>query len=204
MKFSVVEHRRDNVRYDQLSDVELVDLLRSGDHGAFTALYNKYAQELAEVLYRYIKDEELLENALQNVFMKLWEDRESLVEMSNVKGYLYRSVKNNIINTIKRNVNGMKKAYEVAQADYTDPVSVDLERREEVEIVTKGISTLPITMQKIIECKREGLTNDEISKKMNMPIATVAVYYSRSIKMLRKIFTKGYILIAFLFVLLMN
>ncbi len=92
MKFSTVAQREVGAKYDQLRDIELIHLLRKGDEGAFTALYNKYAYELSVVLHKYIKSEELVENALQNVFMKLWEERTTLSAMTNVKGYLYTSM----------------------------------------------------------------------------------------------------------------
>ncbi len=203
MKFTTVVQREAADRYDRLDDIELIRLLKAGDEGAFTALYNKYAQYLADVLYRYVKSEELMENALQNVFMKLWEDRATLNLSSNVKGYLYASMKNNVLNTIKRNLNGVRKAYEVAQADIADPVTVEIERREDRELIEQEIASLKPAMQEIISYKREGLTNEEISKKIGMPITTVAVYYSRALKELKKRFNKSNILLQLLIVFLM-
>ena len=172
--------------YDKLSDERLFELICGDDDRAFTCLYNRHAEHLYSVLIKYLKSEELVENALQDVFMKLWTERSRLSVPSNVKGYIYRAMRNCALNMVVRHQNGLKKAYQLAQSQETEYEMTQLEQGEAMESIQNEIAKLPKSMQNIISLKREGLTNQEISKKIDMPINTVAAYYSRSVKILRE------------------
>ncbi len=173
-------------RYNSITDKELFALMRNDDQRAFTALYNRHAQHLYSVLMRYLKSEELVENALQDVFLKFWDERKYILTPSNIKGYLYISMRNSALNVVKRHQNGLKKAYEVAQSLPKGYEMVDVERAQMRKELQKRINELPETMRNIVVQKQEGFTNEEISKKLKIPINTVAVYYSRAIKILRE------------------
>lgn len=77
--------------YD-LSDNELLDLLRSGDKSAFIEIYNRYWERLLAIAYNHTKDKSMAEEIVQQVFISLW-DRRQMVAIESIGGYLATAVK---------------------------------------------------------------------------------------------------------------
>lgn len=173
-------------RYNKLSDLELFLMLRDDSQEAFTALYNRHSVHLYAVLMKYIKSEEIAENALQEVFLKLWRERATIPAPQNVKGYLYTAMRNAAINMIKRYQNGVVKAYEIAQNQSTEYFMDTLEDNEKKQLIEKSIKQLPQKMRQIVLLRRKGHSNTEVSEILNMSINTVAIYYSRATKVIKE------------------
>ncbi|SHG01643.1 RNA polymerase sigma factor [Pedobacter caeni] len=89
-------------KYDKTSESALWQSFKSGDKTAFKAIYYEYYM----LLYRYgVKtsaDTELAEDCLQDLFLKLWKNRENLGEVSSVKSYLYRAYIRTLFDAMKK------------------------------------------------------------------------------------------------------
>ena len=70
---------------DKLSDVDLFTLFKKGDEAAFEILYQKYFNALSHYGLRICQDHELIENAIQDLFIDLWRRRAFLSDVENVK-----------------------------------------------------------------------------------------------------------------------
>lgn len=176
-----------------LSDEELLMLLRKKNEKAFTAIYERYHKLLYVVAYKYLKEEELAKDAVQQVFFKLWESHAVLNISINLKNYLFTMLKNYVLNEIRNNLTAMEKNYELSQSvmKYEDEIITRLEDNEIRQQLYRAIHKLP--EQKRIVCLyklKENLTNQDIAEKMNISIPTVKTHYSQAIKMLRKYFNK--------------
>lgn len=73
-------------------DVELLALVRAGDRDAFTTLYNRYWAQLLGIAYNHTRDKQSAEEVVQNLFIGLWNRRETLV-IGNPANYLATAVK---------------------------------------------------------------------------------------------------------------
>ena len=85
-----------------VQDLHLLNLLRRNDEEAFTALFRKYYEPLYRFVLRFVRDPQIGENLVQDVFVKLWETRESIRIRSNVRAYLYTAVRNHALNYLRR------------------------------------------------------------------------------------------------------
>ncbi|MEG0851875.1 MAG: sigma factor, partial [Flavobacterium sp.] len=74
---------------DLNQDVILIDRLRNGDETALTELYNKFWQSLFMSAYNVLKDRELCEDIIQDIFMNIWHNREKIEIHISLKGYMY-------------------------------------------------------------------------------------------------------------------
>ena len=74
--------------YAKVDDKTLTRLLREGDESAFAQIYDQYNQTLYHFALRYLKDKTLAEDALQEVFVKLWQQRGKLEHELPLKGFL--------------------------------------------------------------------------------------------------------------------
>jgi DNA-directed RNA polymerase specialized sigma24 family protein len=63
---------------DSLSEIELVKLVSTGNERAFRQLYITYHQLLRTHVYRLTESSELADEIVQDVFLKIWNSRETL------------------------------------------------------------------------------------------------------------------------------
>lgn len=188
--------------YSKLDDYQLFLLLKDNDDNAFSVLYERYAKYLYALAYRYLKDEFLAENALQDVFMRFWDIRETLEISSSIKNYLYTMMKNNVLNVIVNQNMMLSKKYEISQRQpqYDDSMLDSLDKKEMLSLLQGEIKKLSPMKQKIISLKQEGLSNIEIATELGLPINTIKTYYSQSIKEMKTKFINTDILLFLLFV----
>lgn len=180
------------------NDDVLLRQLQEGNKIAFTTIYNKYHKTLYVFSYYYLKNKEQAEDAVQSVFSKLWEYRSQIIVTINLKNYLYKMVKNHVLNEIRNTTNALAKNYEIAQSseDYEDNLLENIEERELRSLFYEAINKLPEQKKSICLLKiKEGLSNREIAEKLNIAENSVKTYYNQSIKILRSYLQKMLIIV---------
>ncbi len=86
------------------NDVLLWQAFKKGDSSAFEQLYKKYFKDLGRYGLRLNPDKDLVEDAIQDVFIDLWRRKEFLSDVENVKLYLYRATRNQFNRTIQKDI----------------------------------------------------------------------------------------------------
>ncbi len=191
-------------KYSNFSDEQLFNLIESGDKIAFTEVYNRYHRLLYSVSYRYLMDREKSEEAVQYVFVRLWEFRSDLNIGISLKNYLFTMTKNYVLNVIRNENSVIEKQYELAQrtSEYEDDFIEKLENRERMDIFYKALDKLPEQKREICLMKvREELSNKEIAERMNLSVNTIKTHYSEALKLLRMHLKKMLMIILFLILL---
>ncbi|VBB43709.1 RNA polymerase sigma-70 factor, expansion family 1 [uncultured Paludibacter sp.] len=187
-------------------DSVLFHLIKKRDKNAFTQVYEKYHKYLYTLAYRFLKNSEMAEDAVQHVFVKLWiSTREINIEV-NLKNYLYTMTKNYILNQIRDNKEIISINYEYAQMEVQDD-STDilkmLEDKQLTDFLYKSINDLPPQKREIcIKKIEENKSNQEIAEEMGLSVNTVKSHYQESIKILRNYFNKFTMIIFMIFVFL--
>lgn len=184
-----------NETYTALSDTSLFCLIKQGDQRAFTELYNRYSGVLYAFIYVYLKESESTRDLLQNIFMSIWEKRAHININTQVKNYLYTAAKNCVINHIRQQRYSIDYSDTVAREKRnTMPSPEQIYEREEMNhLIDKAINDLQSeTKRQIIELRRQGLSNREVSDRLNVPENTVRIYYSQSVRALRDHFKRHF------------
>ena len=78
----------------------LIDGLIAGEIAAYKEIYTRYYKPLCVYAFRMIEDESESEDIVQGLIQKLWENRQTVGNIKNLKSYLYRSVHNGVINIL--------------------------------------------------------------------------------------------------------
>ena len=180
------------------TDDELLILLQKGNERAFTAIYERYHKLLYVLAYKYLKDNDTAKDAVQQIFLKLWESRSLFSIHINLRNYLYTMVKNHLLNEIRNNYTALEKNYELAQEtiEYENEILSKLEEKEMTEQLYRAIDSLPEQKKAVCLYKlKDSLSNQEIAEKMQISIPTVKTHYSQAIKLLREHFDKLLILL---------
>lgn len=180
------------------TDDELLILLQKGNERAFTAIYERYHKLLYVLVYKYLKDNDTAKDAVQQIFLKLWESRSLFSIHINLRNYLYTMLKNHLLNEIRNNYTALEKNYELAQEtiEYENEILSKLEEKEMTEQLYRAIDSLPEQKKAVCLYKlKDSLSNQEIAEKMQISIPTVKTHYSQAIKLLREHFDKLLILL---------
>jgi len=157
------------------SEKELLDGLRQGDIKAFDELYHQYAKKLMAFALTFFSDKNLAEEAVQVIFIRIWEKRQDLDSSKSFKTYLFQSVKFFMYNHIR----DRKQSCTIEEA----PMGSFLEENKiedelvygELEITTQLlIEKLPAVQKNVFKLsKLEGLTSAEIATKLNLSKRTI-------------------------------
>ena len=180
------------------TDDELLILLQKGNERAFTAIYERYHKLLYVLAYKYLKDNDTAKDAVQQIFLKLWESRSLFSIHINLRNYLYTMLKNHLLNEIRNNYTALEKNYELAQEtiEYENEILSKLEEKEMTEQLYRAIDSRPEQKKAVCLYKlKDSLSNQEIAEKMQISIPTVKTHYSQAIKLLREHFDKLLILL---------
>jgi RNA polymerase sigma-70 factor (family 1) len=165
----------------------LVAELRQGNENAFKYLVNAYHQKLCVYAATLCHDEDQAEDIVQNVFFRLWRNRQNLSISRRFSSFLYRSVYNEFIDQFRqsRKVIALEKKH-------IDELSIFLDEEEDMELdrlkelVNQEIEKLPRKCKKVfLLSKKEGLSNIEIAEYLHISIKSVEAHISKAYKILK-------------------
>jgi RNA polymerase sigma factor (sigma-70 family) len=162
--------------YKHISEESLVMALRKKDRSAFEYLYDHYSGALLGVISRIIKREEVADEVLQDVFMKIW-DRIETYDAS--KGRLFTWMLNIARNQAIDRTRSKEYRKDKKTGDIEDYVNrIDHEEYVEQKVEAIGmkelLNALPEDQRFIIEQHYlKGYTQAEISEEFNLPLGTV-------------------------------
>ncbi len=157
------------------SDQELLDGLRQGDIKSFDELYHRYAKMSMAFALTFFSNRDLAEEAVQVIFIRIWEKREELDSSKSFKAYLFQSVKFFMYNHIRDRKHSCTIA-EAPKESFLEGNRIEDELvYEELEATANLlIEKLPEVQQHVFRLnKLEGLTSSEIAARMNLSKRTI-------------------------------
>ncbi|WP_183561568.1 RNA polymerase sigma-70 factor [Mucilaginibacter sp. SP1R1] len=158
------------------NEEELLAGLKVQDQEAFTIIYNTYAPKLFRYAVKIIKSTEIAEDAVHDIFVKLWNNAPLVNIESSIQSYLYKLTQNHLLNLIKR---------ETVQERYIDEIMFCAEQfsententiayRETMEKAQQAIDNLPPQRKLIFEMGRNGgMSHREIARELDIADSTV-------------------------------
>jgi RNA polymerase sigma-70 factor (ECF subfamily) len=172
-----------------IRDTEITWRIRNGDVGQFESFFRSSYVSLVRYAKTLIKDHDTAEEMVQDLFFRLWQDREKLNIESSLNGYLFRSVHNKCLHYIEHNRVIERHAEEMSysQSESQESPSDILNYKELQEKVARILERLPERCGKIFAMSRfEGLKYSEIAEKLSVSIKTVEANMGRALKEFRK------------------
>lgn len=170
------------VLYDEK---ELLILIGKEDSTAFTRLFDHYRNWVYSIAYKLSGSSTLAEEAVQDVFLKIWLKRMDLAHVENFSAYLYVIVQNTMYKVLKRVAHNHKKNLQagVQQVIWSDGPEVQLVEKEYHSILQRGIEQLPGQQKQVYKLVRErGLKRGEVANLLNIHPETVKFHLSKAMK----------------------
>jgi RNA polymerase sigma-70 factor (family 1) len=160
--------------------------IRFGDEVSFERLYRQYWPKLYIYAFNVLREKELCEDIVQQVFLDLWTKRHN-AQIANLHSYLHQSVKYQIFNHFRKSKYKkqlLKKLDLISTQRKIDEAYEEKELRDRIRDV---ISQLPGQRRIIFEMSRhKELSNKEISRNLNISVQTVKNQISESLKFIRR------------------
>lgn len=177
--------------FNKKSEEELLCLIKQGNQLAFNHIYNKYWKRLFAYAYNILNEKDIVEDALHEVFIKIWTNRVS-IEISNLESYLFVSVRNKSISLFGK----------VQFTEFDESIMDDLSfspSEEEDDLRYQKLSAsieevskeLPERCREIFMMSRyQGYSNEEIASYYEISHRTVENQLSIALKHIRKSISK--------------
>ena len=175
--------------HSKTSEDQLVQLLKEGDHSAYTEIYNRYFYLLYTHAYKKLQDEDQAKDIIQDIFATLWFKREFNLNTDNLAGYLFTAVRNRIFDLFSHEQ--VKAKYISSLNDYlethihapTDHLTRENELKAYIE---KAVQALPPKMKRMFEMSRkENLSHKEIAAKLGTSENNVSTQITAALRVLR-------------------
>lgn len=162
--------------------------LRSGRESAYEQLFKEFYKPLTVFANSFVKDLETGKEIVQDLFVNLYEKRQTLVITTSLKSYLYQSVRNRCLNHLKhQQVQKMHLDQMKPERDFSDNLEDKIRETELEHMVSKVVDQLPPQCRRIFIMSRvTGLSNGEIAKQLELSKRTVETQISNALKVLRE------------------
>lgn len=179
-----------------MSDRHTINKRSKQDEERFKALFRDYFVSMCVFAGRYVQDGELVRDVVHDVFCRLWENPAEWNGVSNVKNYLYTSVRNRCLDVLRREdihhryLEWQQK--EVVESD--EFFETEMLREEVYRLLDESIALLPERSRDILMLKLRGAKNQEIADALNISVNTVNTLKANAYKVLRERLRDKYML----------
>lgn len=174
------------------TDTALVKQLATGDEDAFCQLYARYWERLFCFCNKFLKSYDLAENFAQDIFLKIWENKEFLDPEKSFSSFLYTIARNRVLNHLKHvaRTESLKEKFISAYSSTPEyaPGSGDiLQEKDYLAILHNAISQLPPRQRQVFCMSRNrNMSHKEIAEQLGLSAYTVSEYMSDSLKSIKR------------------
>lgn len=176
-----------------IRETDIIARIRQGDVQQFESLFRSSYVALVRYARTLVRDQDTAEEIVQDLFFRIWKDKEKIKIESSLNGYLFRSVHNRCLHLIEHKRIVEKHAEEMSfrQPESPENPSDILNYKELQAKIASILEKLPERCGKIFYMNRfEGLKYIEIAEKLSVSVKTVEANMGRALKEFRKELTE--------------
>jgi len=169
-------------------DHSLVQLLQKGNVAAFDSLFEIYSPKLFGFALKYFKTETDAEELVQEVFVKVWENRQTLKSELSFKSYLFTIALNQIRKHFNKKATSLRYLESLQNLpEFTENQSINDDNYESaLTQINLIIEQMPSRRREIfIKSKLEGKSSKEIAAELNISAGTVDNQVSEALRFIR-------------------
>ena len=171
-------------------------LFLDGENESITDLYNRYKDDLYLYGLKIIGDESIVKDAIQEVFIKMINNRKKLLIGDSIRLYLLKSLRNKLFD-IKRSLSIQNKRLQLFYNENTEDANISTSVENEIiqeesrsqiqKRINNIINSFSSKQKEIIFLKyTQDLSYEEISKILDIDIASVRTLLYRTLKVVKK------------------
>jgi RNA polymerase sigma factor (sigma-70 family) len=174
-----------------LKDIGMLQAIAHDDERAFSSLFYEYHQQLGGFVFSVTRSKELTEEIIQDVFVKLWENRKELPAVKNFSAYLFIITRNHTLNSIRKLVQEREKQTALAQhyelSEGKEPVPED----NRYALLDNAVDQLPQQQKKVFLLRQQGLKNADVAFHLDLSVNSVKKYQQWAMQTIVKLIKAG-------------
>jgi RNA polymerase sigma-70 factor (family 1) len=184
---------------------ELLSRVAQGDEEAFNMLFHTYVPRLHTLVMKVTRSEGVAKDIIQEVFLYLWIDRESLASVEVPQNWIFKIAYNRSYSWLARQSSRNRKYSEFKMqnpAEGDDSLEQTVSLNETARLVREATALLPEQARKIFQLSREtGLKAAEVADQLEISVQTVRNSLVRSVKFIKEYLAQHGILLPALLIL---
>lgn len=171
-------------------EISTIAALQQGNHKAFEEVFTAYFDKVKHLLLGILRSESEAEELAQDIFVKLWMNRESIDPNKAFNTYLYTIARNTALNYLKHklveeNFKNSFNNYDDTAADSSDEI---LFAKEISLLMEMTVCRMPAQRRTIYQMSREkGVPNNEIAEKLGISKKTVENQLSLALQEIKRV-----------------
>lgn len=172
-----------------LSEPGFLLRLRNGDEKAFSTLFYTYKDKLYDFVLGMTRSEREAEDTVQNVFLKIWNNRENMPAVDNFNAYIYSMARNQMIDIMRKFTRNTDALESITDERDTDTSRMPMEKMlfEEVKnAIDDAVAQLPNQQRRAFVMRKfQGLSQADIAQALSVSVATATGYTKEAAKSVR-------------------
>lgn len=167
----------------------IVSRYKKGDASAFDTLYFSYSKKLYYFVMGLLKDQTIAEEIIQEVFVKLWEKRDKVNADLNFENYIFMIAYNSVRKyfrdkSLESRILANMSAITPEEINSTESIVI---YNDLLSLVNEAIEKMPSQRKRVYKLSRhDGMSIQDISKKLNISKRTAENHLSRALKYLKE------------------
>lgn len=169
---------------------ELIIRLIEGDADAFEKIYYLYVEKVYYFAIRYLKNESDTEEIVQEVFTRIWENRQNLDPDLSFSGYILTTTKNTIFNNNRKKINHQAYCKHIISylQKHMHNVEDEVIYNDLMTLLSKTIESLPPKRQQIFKLSRmQGKSYKEISSELSISEKTIETHIRLALRDIKRV-----------------
>ncbi|HLR38630.1 MAG TPA: RNA polymerase sigma-70 factor [Chitinophagaceae bacterium] len=175
-------------RLIELTDNDLILMLKQGDKEAFNEIYNRYENDLRDAAFRQLHSADDAKDVVQEVFISLFIRYDKLQITHSLEAYLFTAIKYKSLNHIrsnrirKKHINRLSAS---SSSTETTPAKI-LYLKELNQQIRYIIASLPKKCRQVyLLSRKEGFTYRDIANELGISISTVEKHIIKALRIIR-------------------
>jgi len=185
------------------NDHQFLKEISEGNEKAFERLFRALSPTLKPFVFRFTKCNETTREIIQDTFIRVWLNRDKIVEISNVKSWIFKFAANECLHYLRDKTIHQKAVDKLSgqQQEYNEYTGQTVQLNEIKSVIVNAVEKLSPQRKLIYQMSRvENKTIPEISEQLNLSPSTVKNSLVSSLKLIRAhLAQNGYAFLAFLF-----
>lgn len=186
--------------YDDLEEANLILSLKEGDKNAFAKLYDRYKSPLTANLFKLLKSEEITFDILQDLFLKIWENRKNIDPQKSFRSYLFKIAENMVYDYYRKAARDSKMQLTIMQTstELYSYIEEEMLIKEHSGFLRAAVALMPPQRRQVFTlCKLEGKSYKEVEALLGIGPKTINSHLFQASKFLKEHFSKDAGLAAF-------
>ena len=176
------------------SEKELLVKLKAGDKSAFEQIYRLYSNRLFGNLVKLLQSETEAQEILQEVFLKIWQNRAQIDPEKSFRSYLFKIAENKVFDFFRKVALQKRVQHQLLHHSDIETTMVDrmLLDKENEQLLAKAIDQLPPQRKQVfVMVKLQGKTYKEVGDHLGISVSTISDHIVKATKSIRDYLTNS-------------